>query len=93
MRDIRHVEGYLTDPARLNLPREHLTTLTASIGRGQVPVEAKEAWPTYENIVTNFKALTAKAQAGDQIYIHYSGHGGRSVRLTVVDRQEFYSIR
>lgn len=78
VRDIRHVEAYLTDPARLNIPRENILMLTASDGRGENPIEPPELWPTYENMVAKFKALTAMAQPGDQVYIQYSGHGGRA---------------
>ncbi|MCC6457497.1 MAG: caspase family protein [Caldilineaceae bacterium] len=81
VRDIRHVETYLTDPARLNLPHDHLLMLTSSDNRGAAPPEPAEQWPTYENIVAKFKELTAKAEPGDQLYIHYSGHGGRATTL------------
>jgi hypothetical protein len=78
VRDIRHVESYLTDPARLNLPRQNLLMLTATDTGAAAPAEAPADWPTYENMVAKFQHLTAMAQAGDQVYIHYSGHGGRA---------------
>jgi hypothetical protein len=78
VRDIRHVEAYLTDPARLNLARDHILMLTASDAQGEYPVEPPEQWPTYENMVAKFKELTAMAQPGDQLFIQYSGHGGRA---------------
>src|SRR4051794_28556568 len=81
VRDIRHVQTYLTDPAGLNLPPQNLLTLTATIGQGQLPVEAKENWPTYENMVAAFKKLADMAKPGDQLYIHYSGHGGRATTI------------
>jgi Caspase domain len=37
--------------------------------------------PTYENIINTFHHLIEIAESGDQIYIHYSGHGGTSVTL------------
>lgn len=43
--------------------------------------DSTDVLPTYENIINAFHHLTAMAQAGDQIYIHYSGHGGKSATL------------
>ena len=41
------------------------------------PSESPEKWPTYENIVAALNNIITVAQAGDQVYIHYSGNGGR----------------
>ena len=81
VRDIRHVEAYLTDPARLNLPREHVLLLTSSDNGSDMPVEPPEQWPTYANIVAKLKELTTLAQKDDQVYIQYSGHGGRAATI------------
>ena len=35
------------------------------------------SWPTYKNMVATFEKITENSQRGDQLYIHYSGHGGR----------------
>lgn len=74
VQDILHVEEFLLN--RLNLPESHILKLTSSNGDGPEPTEPREQWPTYENMVAAFRQLTEMAQSGDQVYIHYSGHGG-----------------
>jgi len=77
VRDINHVETYLKDT--FNLTPDQIIKLTASASENpQQPKEPPELLPTYENIVTKFQELTAIAQPQDQVYIHYSGHGGRA---------------
>jgi hypothetical protein len=41
------------------------------------PIEPSEDWPTYENIMAKFDKIIKLTKKGDNIYIHYSGHGGR----------------
>lgn len=77
VRDVKHVETFLR--TRLGLTDADITTLTASNRPGsREPAEPKEQWPTYENMVRAFQELTERAQPGEQVYVHYSGHGGRS---------------
>ena len=64
VRDISHVETFLTDPARLKIAPDHIFKLTSSNGQGDEPVEPREQWPTYENMVAKFKELTDVAQPG-----------------------------
>jgi hypothetical protein len=77
VRDIKHVETFFV--SRLDMTPERILKLTASCGDGQQPVEPREHWPTYENMVAKFKQLISIASGGDQVYIHYSGHGGRAL--------------
>lgn len=77
VRDVTHVETHLRD--RLGLPQSHIFKLTATNRGGPQPPEPPEAWPTYANMVRAFKQVTALAQPGDRLYVHYAGHGGRTV--------------
>jgi predicted phosphodiesterase len=77
VRDINLVEHFLK--SRLGLPAAQILKLTATNNGTPTPPEPKEQWPTYENMVQAFKKITDTAQSGEQVYIHYSGHGGRSV--------------
>lgn len=75
VRDIERVEEFLR--TRLGLPEERIVKLTSTdCGSGE-PAEPAEKWPTRENIVGAFERLGELASPGEQIYIHYSGHGGR----------------
>ncbi|GAA6618389.1 caspase family protein [Scytonema sp. NUACC26] len=76
VRDIKYVEDFLK--LKLKMPPEQIFKLTASdIGKPE-PAEPPDKWPTYENMVAMFDRVTEIAEPGDQVYIHYSGHGGRA---------------
>jgi hypothetical protein len=79
VRDITHVDEFLK--SRLKLDEGQIVKLTASSVGAEKPSEPRDRWPTYENLVAAFKKLTETAQAGDHVYIHYSGHGGRAATL------------
>lgn len=76
VRDVSHVEAFLR--SRLGMADDRILKLTATYTGAKEPSEPRDHWPTYENMVAKFKQLTALAQPGDQVYIHYSGHGGRA---------------
>ncbi len=78
VRDINKVYAFLTE--RIQIDPANIIKLTASLG-GAEPTEPAEQWPTYTNMVTAFDELTARVQAGDQVYIQYSGHGGRTTTM------------
>jgi hypothetical protein len=65
---------------RLGVPAERIKKLTAR-GSGPEPEGPRDLWPTKANIVAAFKELAQQAQPGDQVYIHYSGHGGRALTV------------
>ena len=76
--DISLMDDFLR--TRLDVPAERIKKLTAS-GLGVEPQEPRDLWPTKANIVAAFKDLAENAQPGDQVYIHYSGHGGQAVTI------------
>jgi Caspase domain len=79
VRDIDKVADYLVKS--LHIPAEKITRLTAPVPdtnlQGDVRTARQEILPTYQNIVDAFDRITASANTGDLVYIHYSGHGGR----------------
>jgi hypothetical protein len=80
--DILSVERFLLDD--LGLPVERLIKLTASDApdpSNPMPPEPPELWPTYANIVASFRKLRDAARPGEHVYIHYAGHGGRTLTL------------
>ncbi|MBW4613553.1 MAG: caspase family protein [Desmonostoc vinosum HA7617-LM4] len=80
VRDINHVASFLQNT--LQVPQAQIFKLTASNFDGFNELkEPANQLPTYENIVAKFQELTDLAQPQDQVYIHYSGHGGRAVTI------------
>lgn len=77
VRDVTHVEGFLT--GTLKVPANQIRKLTSTNNGNAVPPEPPEDRPTYENILKAFREIGSRAKKGDQVYIHYSGHGGRSI--------------
>src|SRR5207249_716147 len=75
VRDVKHVADFLR--RRLGVSAAQLNQLTSTNSGKPDPPEPPEQWPSYENMVRALKRLTQQAQPGDQVYIHYSGHGGR----------------
>lgn len=78
VRDIDLVEAYLKNA--LGVAESNIWKLTApSPDDSQLAdIRSAETPPTYQNIVEAFKTVTAAAAPGEQVYIHYSGHGGRA---------------
>ncbi len=70
VRDVNRVEDYLKKTQK---PKQ-IFKLTSS----NTSAETEDQLPTYKNIVAKFHAITEIAQKDDQVYIHYSGHGGRA---------------
>ncbi|HVE59859.1 MAG TPA: caspase family protein [Pyrinomonadaceae bacterium] len=79
VRDIEHVEQMLR--SRLNLADDQITKRISSHTNPEANGDAAKNLPTYENLVSAFKKITNDAERGDLVYIHYSGHGGRSATM------------
>jgi len=72
VRDALEVVAFLRD--RLGVPPSQITQLLAPLPGVAAP---RTAPPTYDNIVAAWQRLIDEVPRGEQIYIHYSGHGGR----------------
>jgi hypothetical protein len=75
--DVSRVKAALE--ARLGGHRRVFTTLVAPAGARGEPTGDPAWWPTAANIRRELGAIAERAQPGDQVYLHYSGHGGRAV--------------
>jgi hypothetical protein len=73
--DVNRMAAYLH--THLGLLPEHVIRLSATDKGSFEPPEPPEQRPTYENIVAAFGRLQNQALPGDQVFVHYSGHGGR----------------
>jgi hypothetical protein len=80
VRDILDVESFLGE---VGVPGDRITRLIAPTpgGPGSELPSTSASRPTYENIVSAWQRVMATANKGDVVYIHYSGHGGRSATL------------
>ena len=78
VRDINHVEDFLLRKVK-GISADNILKLTSSRSNtdSSKPTESQEKWPTYTNIKNAFNKIIEAAKAGDQVYIHYAGHGGR----------------
>lgn len=78
VRDISHVEAFLKEQRQV--PANQILKLTASVNPAnpQQPSESADQLPTRQNIVDSFRKLGELAPKGSQVYIQYSGHGGRA---------------
>jgi len=79
VRDINLVETFLKQTLKISPERIYkLTSLNKEDAELLAARAAQDQEPTYENIVRAFDEITKTAQPSEQVYIHYSGHGGRA---------------
>lgn len=81
VRDINLVETFLRQTLRIPPERIHKLTSPNQEDNALMDARAARQEPTYENIINIFKDITETAQPGEQVYIHYSGHGGRATTI------------
>lgn len=55
---------------------------TPSDPNSRHPTEPPDRWPTYENVTSSIKTITADSKRGDLVYLHYSGHGTQMMELS-----------
>jgi hypothetical protein len=79
VRDINLVADYLLKTVKI--PSERIFRLTSPPPEVAQTIATKDPEPTYANIVAQFKALTELAQAEEQVYIYYCGHGARATTI------------
>ncbi|MCU0566085.1 MAG: caspase family protein [Oculatellaceae cyanobacterium Prado106] len=81
VRDINHVEAYLKE--WLKVPASQILKLTATCSPTDLtqPIEPPDQLPTRQNMVDRLRQLGQMAPAGSQVYIHFSGHGGRAATV------------
>jgi hypothetical protein len=80
VRDINLVEAFLQHSLQVPLTNIcKLVSIAPEDAAAQAAEPSQEA--TYENIIRAFATMTATARSGDQMYIHYAGHGGRSTTI------------
>ncbi len=79
VRDINLVASYLLET--LKIPSERIFKLTSPNPEVAEKIATKDPEPTYANFVAKFQAITEIAQPGEQVYIYYSGHGGRATTI------------
>ncbi|KAL2156763.1 hypothetical protein VTH82DRAFT_1509 [Thermothelomyces myriococcoides] len=77
VRDVQHIEAHLKSVLG-DAVETHL--ITAGQPDEQAELDAsnsRAAWPSRDNVVSAFSEITARAKAGDFVYVHFSGHGTR----------------
>ena len=63
------LESRLRDSVKIQLITASQTDRTSS-----KPAKDPMLWPSYETIISVFKAVNSLTRAGDLVYVHYSGH-------------------
>ncbi|KAL8733805.1 MAG: hypothetical protein Q9181_003438 [Wetmoreana brouardii] len=76
VRDVAKISAYLEEYHRSVTIYPFTATRPSDVGRDLLQ-EENVRWPTYENIVGKFEDILSKANPGEFVHIHFSGHGTR----------------
>ncbi|KAI5458931.1 caspase domain-containing protein [Mariannaea sp. PMI_226] len=79
LNDVESMKKLLRDQFQLDHPRV-LTSSPSPDGAAR-PLEPEDAWPTFNNIQREFRAVINEAKKGDLFFFHYSGHGATLPRI------------
>ena len=79
VRDVNNFKQYLTEPGSTPVHIEDFIASTPSDPCALCPPELPEKWLTFPNITSSFQRVIDDAEPEDCVYIHYSGHGTRSI--------------
>ena len=71
VRDVERMRAFLQNDLRVPSRRIHM------LRAPDPPCAASQDLPTYEAMVAGWQHLCAAARSGDQVLVHFSGHGGR----------------
>ncbi|KAF4502976.1 TPR domain containing protein [Fusarium agapanthi] len=85
--DVKGIHGFLNTA----FADEFKTVILTSSPAGpdpKMPLEDPQAWPTFENIKTQFDLVFSNAKEGDVFFFHYSGHGARLPRTMASPNKE-----
>jgi hypothetical protein len=74
--DVERVEAFLRAPP-LSVTPERIRKLVSPHALSGAIATVPEDLPTRDNLVREIRALGERASSGDQILVHYSGHGAR----------------
>lgn len=64
--------------SQLGVPAGQIRRLVSPLPQARGGPPCPSELPSAENLIAAWKGLLEQAQAGDEILIHYSGHGGRA---------------
>ncbi|KAI1104102.1 hypothetical protein F4804DRAFT_206322 [Jackrogersella minutella] len=78
VQDVQDVKAFIEEVSSPLHTRIFTATESANPNLS-LPIEDPRFLPTYDNVASAFKEITASAKTGDFVYVHYSGHGTREL--------------